>query len=122
MTKSINKEIQQPVAPVTMPGNWLFGNARQFTADPLGMMVKAADMGRIVRMRFLTETAFMLREPEDIKWLLVDNHRNYLKGRGTQALQPILGQGLLTSEDDLHQRQRRLVQPAFHRQRIASYA
>jgi cytochrome P450 len=105
-----------------MPGNWLFGNARQFTADPLGMMVKAANMGRIVRMRFLTETAFMLREPEDIKWVLVDNHRNYLKGRGTQALQPILGYGLLTSEDDLHQRQRRLVQPAFHRQRIASYA
>jgi cytochrome P450 len=54
--------------------------------------------------------------------VLVDNHRNYLKGRGTQALQPILGQGLLTSEDDLHQHQRRLVQPAFHRQRIASYA
>jgi cytochrome P450 len=73
-------------------------------------------------MRFLTETAFMLREPEDIKWVLVDNHRNYLKGRGTQALRPIVGQGLLTSEDDLHQRQRRLVQPAFHRQRIASYA
>ncbi len=125
MDGSKNREKQQPgqlAQPVTIPGNWLFGNARQFTADPLGMMMKAARMGRIVRMRFLTETAFMLREPEDIKWVLVDNHRNYLKGRGTQALRPILGQGLLTSEDDLHQRQRRLVQPAFHRQRIASYA
>ncbi len=122
MAKPVNQEVLQPAVPVSMPGSWLFGNARQFTADPLGMMMKAAAMGRIVRMRFLTETAFMLRDPEDIKWALVDNHRNYLKGRGTQALQPILGQGLLTSEDDLHQRQRHLVQPAFHRQRIASYA
>jgi cytochrome P450 len=110
------------VEPVTMRGNWLLGNARQFTADPLGMMVKAAELGRIVRLRFLTETAFMLREPQDIKWVLVDNHRNYIKGRGTQALQPILGQGLLNSEGEFHQRQRRLVQPAFHRQRIAAYA
>jgi cytochrome P450 len=125
MTSFTNLEKQQstkPALPVKMPGNWLFGNARQFTADPLGMMQKAADLGRLVQLRFLTETAFMLRDPEDIKWVLVDNHRNYLKGRGTQALQPILGQGLLTSEDDLHQHQRRLVQPAFHRQRIASYA
>jgi cytochrome P450 len=127
MTSSTNEKQQrgqpvQSVLPMTIPGNWLFGNARQFTADPLGMMMKAAKLGRIVRLRFLTETAFMLREPEDIKWVLVDNHRNYLKGRGTQALRPILGQGLLTSEDDLHQHQRRLVQPAFHRQRIAAYA
>jgi cytochrome P450 len=116
------EETKPPVQPVKMPGNWLFGNARQFTADPLGMMQKAASLGRLTQLRFLNEIAFMLREPEDIKWVLVDNHRNYVKGRGTQALAPILGQGLLNSEDELHQRQRRLVQPAFHRQRIASYA
>lgn len=125
MTSSTNLEKQQntqSMQPVKMPGNWLLGNARQFSTDPLGMMQKAARLGRLVQLRFLTETAFMLREPEDIKWVLVDNHRNYIKGRGTQALAPILGQGLLNSEDELHQRQRRLVQPAFHRQRIASYA
>ena len=110
------------IQPMKMPGNWLLGNARQFTNDPLGMMAQAAALGRITQLRFLTETAFMLHEPEDIKWVLVDNHRNYLKGRGTQALRPILGEGLLTSEDDLHARQRRLVHPAFHRQRIAAYA
>jgi cytochrome P450 len=125
MTSTVDNKIEGEtvaVESVTMPGNWLFGNARQFTTDPLGMMMKAAALGRIVRLRFLTETAFMLREPQDIKWVLVDNHRNYVKGRSTQALQPLLGQGLLNSEGEFHQQQRRLVQPAFHRQRIAAYA
>lgn len=128
MTSSLDRQNQpqeerrQAAVPAKLPGNWLLGNTRQFAGDPLGMMVKAAGLGRIVQLRFLTETAFMLSEPEDIKWVLVDNHRNYLKGNGTQALRPILGNGLLTSEDDLHAAQRRLVQPAFHRKRIAAYA
>ena len=122
MTSLLNHPAPDRVQPVHMPGNWLFGNARQFVDDPLGMMTKAAGMGRVVQMRFLTETAFMLREPDDIKWVLVDNHRNYLKGRGTQALRPILGEGLLTSEDDLHATHQRLVQPACHRRRIGAYA
>jgi cytochrome P450 len=107
---------------VDMPGNWFFGNMRQFSDDRLGTMVEASRLGRIVHLRFLNQHVYLLREPEDIKWVLVDNHRNYHKGHGTRALKPILGEGLLTSEDDLHQRQRRLIQPAFHRQRIAAYA
>jgi cytochrome P450 len=53
---------------------------------------------------------------------LVTHNSNFVKGRALQRAKRLLGQGLLTSEGDLHRRQRRLVQPAFHRQRIASYA
>jgi cytochrome P450 len=46
----------------------------------------------------------------------------FAQGRGTQALRFTLGQGLLTSSGELHRRQRRLVQPAFHARRLAAYA
>ncbi len=108
--------------PVDFPGHWLWGAAPAFNADPLGAMMAAAQMGRIVRLRFFNTSAYLLREPEDVKHVLVDNHRAYHKGYGLQALKPILGEGLLTSEPPLHTRQRRMIQPAFHRQRIAAYA
>jgi cytochrome P450 len=54
--------------------------------------------------------------------MLVTNGRAFVKGRGTQRLERLLGKGLLTSNGAFHLRQRRLVQPAFHRERIAGYA
>ena len=105
------------------PKHWLWGNLRDFDRDRLGMLLGVGrQYGPVVGLRFLTTRAFLLTDPEDIKHLLVDNHRNYLKGYGVQALKPTLGEGLLTSEDEFHKRQRRLVQPAFHRRRIEAYA
>jgi cytochrome P450 len=54
--------------------------------------------------------------------MLVTNQRNFLKGRGLERARKLLGQGLLTSEGATHLRQRRLMQPTFHRDRISSYA
>jgi hypothetical protein len=54
--------------------------------------------------------------------VLVDNNQNYVKGRGSELTRPVIGEGLLTSEGDFHQRQRRLMQPAFHRRQIATLA
>ena len=53
--------------------------------------------------------------------MLVTNQRNFTKGRGLERVKYLLGEGLLTSEGEFHLRQRRLAQPAFHKQRIASY-
>lgn len=107
--------------PAHFAGHWLWGNLRQFREDRLGTLTQAAQLGRVVHMRFLNSHAYLLSHPDDIKHVLVDNHRNYIKGYGVQALKPVLGDGLLNSENPLHQRQRRLIQPAFHRQRIAAY-
>ena len=49
-------------------------------------------------------------------------HNRFIKGRALQRAKRLLGEGLLTSEGSFHRRQRRLAQPAFHRQRIGSYA
>jgi cytochrome P450 len=68
------------------------------------------DVGRIV--------AHVLRHPDDIKHVLQENHANYIKGRGLRKLKIFLGEGLLTSEGAHWLRQRRLIQPAFHRARL----
>ena len=59
--------------------------------------------------------------PDQIRDVLVTHARNFHKGRGLERAKMLLGEGLLTSEDDFHLRQRRLAQPAFHRARINAY-
>lgn len=63
----------------------------------------------------------MINHPDYIKDVLVTNHQHFKKGLALQRAKRLLGEGLLTSEGEFHRRQRRLAQPAFHRQRIASY-
>jgi cytochrome P450 len=64
----------------------------------------------------------LLNHPDLVHELLVTQNRFFHKSRVLQRSKVIFGEGLLTSEDPLHLRQRRLVQPAFHRERIARYA
>lgn len=78
--------------------------------------------GDVVRFRVATQVVWLLSHPEHIRDVLVVNQKKFMKGRGIQMMKPLLGEGLLTSEGETHLRQRRLVQPAFHRQRVASYA
>src|SRR5262249_15341404 len=68
------------------------------------------------------QTAFFLNHPDYIKEALVTYNNNFKKGLVLQRAKRLIGEGLLTSEGDSHRRQRRLVQPAFHRQRMTSYA
>ena len=75
----------------------------------------------IAHFRLGREHAYLVGTPELIRELFVTLGRQTTKGRGLEQSRPVLGQGLLTSEGDLHRRQRRLVQPAFHADRIAAY-
>jgi cytochrome P450 len=63
-----------------------------------------------------------VNHPDYIKDVLVTNQPSFHKGLVLQRAKRLLGEGLLTSEDEVHRRQRRLAQPAFHRSRIASYS
>jgi cytochrome P450 len=84
---------------------------------------KAADRyGPIASSRIGRQRFYYVSDPAAIEELLVTNGRAFVKGRGTQRLERLLGKGLLTSNGAFHLRQRRLVQPAFHRERIAGYA
>jgi cytochrome P450 len=65
---------------------------------------------------------YLVTNPRHVRDILVTNQRNFRKGRGLERTKGLLGEGLLTSEGDTHLRQRRLMQPAFHKDRIATYA
>jgi cytochrome P450 len=90
--------------------------------DPLAFLsALAKQYGDIARIPLGAETLYLLNHPDLIREVLVTQHRNFHKGRGLERAKTLLGEGLLTSEEDVHLRQRRLAQPAFHRQRIAAY-
>ena len=82
----------------------------------------AKQYGDLVRFKIGPQEAFFLNHPDLIKEVLVTSNQNFMKGLVLQRAKRLLGEGLLTSEGEFHRRQRRLAQPAFHRQRIASYA
>jgi cytochrome P450 len=77
--------------------------------------------GDLAAFRMGGETVVFVNHPHHIKDILVTNNRKFIKGRGLESAKRVLGQGLLTSEDPVHLRQRRLIQPAFHRERVESY-
>lgn len=92
--------------------------------DPFGFMLEAVDRyGDRVEMRSANFFKFFLfANPADAKYILQENHKNYWKSSIARSLERVIGKGLLTSEGDLWKRQRQLVQPAFHRERIAAMA
>jgi cytochrome P450 len=90
--------------------------------DPLAFFSKLArTYGDIVSYRMGGEQMFFVNDPQHVKDILVTHNKSFMKGRGLQRAKRILGEGLLTSEGAIHLRQRRLMQPAFHRDRIAAY-
>src|SRR5262245_43453301 len=102
-------------------GRWLFGNLSDFGRDQLGFYVSCAHYGDVVPVRFGPRRALLFFHPDAIEEVLVTRSRDFVKSPGVQLLRPLLGDGLLLSEHDFWLRQRRLVQPAFHRQRVAAY-
>ncbi len=89
--------------------------------DPLAYLIRTAELGGLVMIK--KNHAYLVSEPTLIKHVLQDNHPNYRKGERYQnALGPLFGSGLLTSEGDAWKRQRRMVQPAFKRERHEQFA
>ena len=77
--------------------------------------------GDVVRVGRSPLQAFFVSGPESIQEVLVSRHKDFHKSRAYFALRLVMGNGLVTSEDEFHLRQRRMIQPAFHRDRIRGY-
>jgi cytochrome P450 len=89
--------------------------------DPLGFLTRCArEYGDFVPLQFGFRRGVLLNHPDYIEYVLVTNQRNFVKSPAVRRLH-VLGNGLLSSEGEFWRRQRRLIQPAFHRQRIAEY-
>ncbi|MEW6209244.1 MAG: cytochrome P450 [Acidobacteriota bacterium] len=109
--------------PPTLRGKPVVGNLREFRRDPLNFLTRIARRhGDVVLFYLGPRRIYLVNHPDYIRDVLVTHSRNFIKSRGLQMAKRFLGEGLLTSEGDAHLRQRRLAQPAFHRQRINAYA
>ncbi len=105
-------------------GSPFLGVMAEFSRDTFGFIERCRDYGDIVSMRFLYLTAYFLYHPDDIEYVIATNAKNFIKSRNQRSplFQRLVGNGLLTSEGEVWKQQRRLAQPAFHRQRINAYA
>ncbi len=95
------------------------------TEDSLERLVVAArDGGGIFRIHApgRQSDTWVINNPADIKRVLVTNHRNYTKGVGLDRVRILLGNGIMTSEGEPWRRQRRMIQPFFHRRVIEQFA
>jgi cytochrome P450 len=98
-----------------------FRRLREFKRDPLAcFFASTLKYGDVVRYRSLWIT-HQLSNPAHIQHVLQSNFANYRKGRDYRILRSSLGEGLLTSEGALWQRQRKMTQPALHGQQVASF-
>lgn len=101
----------------------LLGHALKLARDPLGFLESLRNEGDLVRIKFGSKPAYVVCSPELLGELLTANPDALVVGGPMwRALEPLLGQGLSTSNGAIHTRQRQIIQQAFRRERIANYA
>jgi cytochrome P450 len=94
-----------------------------FRRDPIALIEgMKARHGDVVGWRVGALRFYLVAHPELAREVLVVRGREFTKSRALKRARVLLGNGLLTSEGDFHLRQRRMAQPAFHRERIAALA
>ena len=112
--------LQRPPGPKSYT---LGGSFQAFRAAPLAFLTDAAARyGDLVYFRAAHQHMYFLNSPALVQEALVTKNSAFIKSRILQRAKSLLGEGLLTNEGAAHLRQRRLVQPAFHRDRLVRYA
>lgn len=102
-------------------------SVRRLYPSPFGKLPKYFEdltqrYGDIVSFRLPARRFVLLNHPDQIKDMMVTQQHHFVKSLGARTLRFLLGDGLLTSEEPYHRQMRRIVQPAFHHQRVADYA
>lgn len=120
MTQAHNAYRQTPPGPRGLP---FVGSLPQFRRDPLTFFHGLRrSYGDIVTVTMLGQQVTLFMKPEYSYYFLVDHAATFDSGTQRDIMRRFLGDALLTTDGEIHRRQRRLVQPAFHKKRVESYA
>ena len=106
------------------PTSWIpGGNFLAFRRDPLTFFTHIArTYGDVAKFSFGPQAVYLVSHPDMIEDVLVTSAKKFMKGIALQRAKRLLGEGLLTSEGQMHLRQRRTIQPLFHRQQVQRFA
>jgi len=119
--QSIAQPAQRKAIPLTK-GLPLVGSLPQMLKNPFGFLMQARNTyGDLYNLNLGISKMLILNNPRQMQHIMVDNVQNYRKGGGMwDAIRAMLGNGLVVSEGSFWMRQRRMMQPQFHRQRLAA--
>jgi cytochrome P450 len=107
------------MAPGGLPG---IGHMLQLGRRPMEFLESLRAYGPVVRVRVADGTLYMVNDHEIVRRILTDDAGQFWRGRFFDRLRPVGGNGIVISDGGFHRRQRRIMQPAFSRDRIAAYS
>ena len=113
-----NKPLLAPEAPGRLPG---VGHLLPLLRNPMVFLQSLRPIGDIVRIHVGPSLVYVVNAPELLYQLLVVEAKSLEKGRAFDRAKLLIGDALPTAEGEFHLRQRRMIQPAFHHERIASW-
>ena len=108
-----------PVAPKSLP---VLGHALPLALRRTGFLGELAACGGLVRIGMAGSPGYVLTDPDLVWRVLVTESQNYARGRMFDKMIEVLGNGLTAASGKAHREMRRLMQPSFHHERVASYA
>ena len=105
------------------PGHPVLGCLNDFRRTPLQFLDTCArEYGDVVSFRMLHMRGFLFAHPDQVHEVLLDRERALIKGMALDGFRPLMGKSVFLAEGAAHKRQKRMMQPAFHHQRIEGYA
>ncbi|HEX9038946.1 MAG TPA: cytochrome P450 [Ktedonobacterales bacterium] len=122
-TEPLNTHLAPSVSPPGPRGFPVVGSLPQFRRDPLSFFRGLRrSYGDIVSVTMMSQTVTLFMRPEYTYYFLVEGAQSFDSGSQREIMKRFLGNALLTTDGEIHRRQRRLVQPAFHKKRVEGYA
>jgi cytochrome P450 len=104
-------------------GRPFLGVMPEMVGDMLGLFTRTArEYGGIAQFKLLNKSYLLVSHPDYVKSILQDNYKNYIRGRSVETGRVLLGNGLPLIDGDFWLRERRMLQPAFHRERLGKLA